>query len=131
MQKNDVIICCTGKVSLGKVDLYEIDDDAVLTVDNYLVRLNENFNPLFFVYFFRSILGVFQIERDYTGATNQIHLYEKQIVEFDIPNFSLTKQTEIVSRIKTQIDAQNIIDNKIEQKQQQINGIIENAIKSD
>jgi type I restriction enzyme, S subunit len=130
LQKNDVIICCTGKVSLGKVDLYEIEDDAVLTVDNYIIRLKENYNPLFFVYFFRSILGVFQIERDYTGATNQIHLYEKQIIDFVIPNFSLNKQAEIVEKIKSQIDAQNSIDHQIEQKQQQINQLIENAIKT-
>ena len=61
--------------------------EALLSVDSYIVRLDEDrYNPLFFVYFFRGILGAFQIERDYTGTTNQIHLYDAQIREFLIPD---------------------------------------------
>jgi len=47
---------------------------------------------------------------------------------FPFPNKNL--QAQIVEKIKSQIDAQNIIDQQIEAKQQQINDIIENAIKT-
>ena len=100
LKKGDIIICATGKISLGKIDYYDYKHDSITTVDNYILRLNENYNPLFFTYFFRSILGCFQVERDYTGATNQIHLYWDQISNFKIPDIPLERQEEIVDEIK-------------------------------
>lgn len=126
----DVLICCTGKVSLGKIDYFDLDEDAILSVDSYILRVNEKeYNPIFLIYFFRSILGAFQIERDYTGTTNQIHLYESQIVEFEIPEISLLQQEKIVEKIKVQLDSQKETDSKIEIKRKQIMKIIEEAIK--
>jgi len=130
VHKNDILLCCTGKVSLGKIDIYEIYDDAVLSVDSYIIRVDDNkYNRLFFVYFFRSILGSYQIERDYTGATNQIHLYDKQIKDFDIPNIPLKEQEKLVSEITKKLNAQKEIDKKIEEKQNKISELIENTIK--
>ncbi len=128
--ENDVLIASTGKVSLGKIDMVETDQNLVVDGHISIIRVDfEKYNPIFLTYFLRSILGTFQIERDFTGATNQIELYTSEIESFDIPNFSLNQQTEIVAKIKTQIDAQNLVDVQIEEKQQQINTIIENAIK--
>ena len=129
-RKNDIILCCTGKVSLGKIDIYEDKEKAVLSVDNYLIRLKENiYDIYFFTYFFRSILGAYQIERDYTGATNQIHLYDKQIKSFNIPDIPLKEQTKIVVKIKSRIDAQKEIDKQIKEKQNEISELLENTIK--
>jgi type I restriction enzyme, S subunit len=130
--ENDVLIASTGKVSLGRIDIVETDQELVVDGHISIMRVNpKKYNPQFLTYFLRSILGVFQIERDYTGATNQIELYSSEIENFDIPNFSFEKQTAIVEKIKSQIDAQNSIDHQIEQKQLQINQIIENAIKTE
>ncbi len=130
IQRNDVLVASTGKVSLGKIDIVETDQNLVIDGHISVIRLNETkYNPLFLTYFLRSILGTFQIERDYTGSTNQIELYSAEIEYFDIPDFSLAKQAEMVEKIKTQIDAQNLIDQQIEQKQQEISAIIEKAIK--
>ena len=127
---NDVLIASTGKVSLGRVDIVETEQELVVDGHISIIRVdNKKYNPQFLTYFLRSILGVFQIERDYTGATNQIELYSSEIENFDIPDFSLAKQSEIVEKIKTQIDAQNEIDKQIEDKQQEINKIIESAIQ--
>ncbi len=128
--ENDVLIASTGKVSLGRVDLVETEQELVVDGHISIIRVDtDKYKSQFLTYFLRSILGVYQIERDYTGATNQIELYSSEIENFVIPNFSFAKQTEIVSRIKSQIDAQNTIDIQIEQKQKEINLIIENAIK--
>ena len=128
--KNDVIFCCTGKCSLGKIDIVDFDNDAILSVDSYCLRINDQkYNPYFFTYFFRSILGTIQFERDYTGTTNQIHLYEEQILDFDIPDISLEKQSEIVSKIEQRISAQKEIDDKIESKRQEISKLIENIME--
>lgn len=129
--ENDVLVASTGKVSLGRIDLVVTDLELVADGHISIIRVdNQKYNSQFLTYFLRSILGVFQIERDYTGATNQIELYSSEIENFDIPNFSLDKQNQIVTKIKTQIEAQNSIDQQIEQKQREINNIIETAIKS-
>lgn len=128
LKQDDIIICATGKISLGKIDFYDYEQESITTVDNYILRLNENYNPLFFTYFFRSILGYFQIERDYTGATNQIHLYWEQISNFQIPNTPLKAQQKIVDEIKAELDKQEEIKRKIESERNKIDEIIEKAI---
>ncbi|MDR3275582.1 MAG: hypothetical protein LBS81_06540 [Endomicrobium sp.] len=60
IQINDILLASTGKVSLGKVDVVETGE--YLCADGHLsiIRIQENnYNPLFFMYFFRSILGGF------------------------------------------------------------------------
>lgn len=129
LKQNDIIICATGKISLGKIDFYDYEQESITTVDNYILRLNTNYSPLFFTYFFRCILGYFQIERDYTGATNQIHLYWEQISNFQIPNIPLSSQQKIVDEIKAELDKQEEIKRKIERERNKIDEIIERAIK--
>lgn len=121
-------MCATGKVSLGKIDYYDYEYDAITTVDNYILRLKDNYNPLFFTYFFRSILGYFQIERDFTGATNQIHLYWEQIANFKIPDISLEEQQKIVDEIKEELDKQEEIKQQIATERAKIDAIIEKAV---
>lgn len=128
LRQKDIIICATGKVSLGKIDFYEYEKEAITTVDNYILRLNKKYSPLFFTYFFRSILGYFQVERDFTGATNQIHLYWDQISNFQIPNVALKNQQKIVDEIKTELDKQNRMKCKIESERNKIDGIIERVV---
>ena len=125
----DVLIASTGKVSLGKVDVYEFEEDAVVDGHVSIIRLNEEkYNKLFLAFFLRSLLGAFQIERDYTGATNQIELYPEQISMFLIPDIKLDEQEKIVEEIKLQLDGQKEIKQKIEKNRQHINRIIEEAI---
>ena len=128
LKQNDIIICATGKISLGKIDFYDYENEAITTVDNYILRLNEKYNPLFFTYFFRSILGYFQVERDFTGATNQIHLYWDQIANFQIPNISSKHQQKIVDEIKSELDKQKEMKKKIETQRNKIDEIIKKAV---
>ena len=129
--EGDILIASTGKVSLGKIDVVDFEDDAVVDGHISIVRVNERkYNRLFCVYFFRSILGAFQIERDYTGATNQIELYADQIEAFLIPDISLKDQQRIVDKIKKALDERRKIEKQIEEKQNEISKIIENAIKN-
>jgi type I restriction enzyme S subunit len=130
IDKGDILLCCTGKVSLGKIDYYDLDESTILSVDSYIIRLNEvNVHPLFFTYFFRGILGAYQIERDYTGTTNQIHLYNTQIKEFRLPKIEMNCQKKIADRIKKALDKQKTIEIQIKEKQNEISIIIEEAIK--
>jgi type I restriction enzyme S subunit len=130
LKENDIIICATWKGSLWKIDLFESENEAITSVDNYIIRLKQNINFLFFVYFFRSILWYFQIERDYTWTTNQIHLYWEQIWDFKIPNISFKEQQRIVNEIKFELDKQEQIRKDIEKERSKIDELIEESIRN-
>jgi type I restriction enzyme S subunit len=131
IKKGDILIASTGKGSLGKIDLVETDEDLVADGHLSILRIDKKkYNRLFLVYFFRSVLGYFQIERDFTGATNQIELYANEISNFLILNLPLSHQQKIVDEIKLELDAQEKIKKQIELERQKIDAIIEQAIIS-
>ncbi len=130
VKQGDILIASTGKVSLGKIDLLEDNQNLVADGHISIVRINnKKYNSKFFTYFFRCILGYFQIERGFTGATNQIELYADEISNFQIPNISLSKQQKIVNEIKTELDKQKEMNRKIEEERNKIDKIIEKAVK--
>lgn len=129
VKEYDVLWASTGKVSIGKIDLVETDEKLFVDGHISIVRIApEKYNPLFFTYFFRSILGIFQIERDFTGATNQIELGKIEISDFKIPNIPLEEQKQIVDKIKEKLDKQDEIKQKIEAERKKIDEIIERSI---
>jgi len=129
IKEGDILIASTGKVSLGKIDLVETDQDLVADGHISIIRIDESkYSRLFFTYLFRSILGYFQIERDFTGATNQIDLYANEISNFQIPDISLKYQQKIVDEIKTELDKQEEMNLKIVAERNKIDEIIKQAI---
>jgi len=131
IRNGDILIASTGKGSLGKIDLVETEEDLVADGHLSIVRIDEKkYNRLFLVYFFRSVLGYFQIERDFTGATNQIELYANEIGNFIVPNLTPLRQQKIVDEIKMELDAQEKIKKHIEAERQKIDAIIEQSISS-
>jgi type I restriction enzyme, S subunit len=131
VKKGDILLARSGEGTIGKVALIEDEDlDAIFADFTQRIRLT-NYNVLFAYYYFRSEFFQYLVYTHKKGLGNNTNIFPSQIQEFSIPDWDDTKQTEIVEKIKTQIDAQNLIDQQIEQKQQQINGIIENAIKNE
>jgi restriction endonuclease S subunit len=130
VQKGDILLARSGEGTIGKVALIEDDEiNAIFADFTQRIRL-VNYNNLFAYYYFRSDFFQYLVYTHKKGLGNNTNIFPSQIQEFPIPDWDDTKQTEIVEKIKSQIDAQNIIDQQIEQKQQQINEIIENAIKN-
>ena len=130
LKQGDILIASTGKISLGKIDLLEKEQDLVADGHISIIRINDKkYSRQFFTYFFRNVLGYFQIERDFTGATNQIELYADEISNFQIPNITLKSQQKIVDAIKHELDPQEAIKNKIEQQRNNVDKILERAIK--
>ncbi len=129
VKKGDILIASTGKGSLGKIDLLE--EQKALLADSHIsiVRIDDKkYSRQFFIYFFRCILGYFQIERDYTGTTNQIELYAEEISNFQIPNIPLSEQQRIVDEIKAELDKQEEIKKQIEEERKKIDEIVERAV---
>lgn len=114
LKKNDLILCSTGKCSLGRADIYEHTESGITAADNFVIRFNEDkCNPYFVSMFLNCILGIFQIERDYTGCTNQIHLYEREIRKIKIFDLPIDKQNKIVKEFKEIYDNQQNYNLKI------------------
>ena len=130
VQKGDILLARSGEGTIGKVALIEDDEiNAIFADFTQRIRLT-NYNNLFAYYYFRSEFFQYLVYTHKKGLGNNTNIFPSQIQEFPMPDFSLSKQAQIVEKIKAQIDAQNIIDQQIEAKQQQINDIIEKAIKS-
>jgi len=128
VQKDDILLARSGEGTIGKVALIEDEDlNAIFADFTQRIRLT-NYNTLFAYYYFRSDFFQYLVYTHKKGLGNNTNIFPSQIQEFPIPDWDETKQSEIVEKIKTQIDAQNIIDKQIEQKQKQINEIIKNAI---
>ena len=126
LKPGDIIICCTGKCSLGKIEIFDEKVDSITAADNIVFKIDSTkYNPQFLVFFLKSILGYYQIERDYTGTTNQIHLYWDQIKKFMIPDISLKEQERIVKEINLIYEEQNKVLNEINC----IRNSLENKIK--
>jgi restriction endonuclease S subunit len=129
VQKGDILLARSGEGTIGKVALIEDEDlNAIFADFTQRIRLT-NYNTLFAYYFFRREFFQYLVYTHKKGLGNNTNIFPSQIQEFPIPDWSDAKQTEIVEKIKTQIDAQNLIDHKIEMKQQEINNIIEEAIR--
>lgn len=130
LKNKDILICNIGKCSCGKIDIKEDDIDSFGANEVTIIRTdNGKYNPKFLLYVLRSIFGIYQIEKAYTGTTNQIHLNPKDVEDFIIPNISLDLQEKIVKEIDEKIKEQNEIENQIIEEQEKIEKILLEIIK--
>ncbi|TAG06717.1 MAG: hypothetical protein EAZ44_01810 [Cytophagia bacterium] len=129
VKKGNILLARSGEGTIGKVALIEDEEiNAIFADFTQRIRLI-NYNVLLAYYYFRSDFFQYLVYMHKKGLGNNTNIFPSQIQHFPIPDWEETKQNEIVLRIKTQIDAQNLVDLAIEAKQQEINEIIENAIK--
>ena len=128
VQKDDIILARSGEGTIGKVALIENNNLKAIFADfTQRIRL-KNYNPRLAYYYFRSDLFQYLVYTHKKGLGNNTNIFPSQIQEFPIPNWSEEKQTEIVNKIKSKIDAQKEIDKQIEKKQNAISELIESAI---
>lgn len=130
VQSGDLLIASTGKGSIGKVAL--VREDICLFADSHIsiIRMDgSKYNPEFALYFFQSILGYFQMERDYTGCTNQVEIDKDNISDLLLPDISISEQARIVSEIKTEIAKQDDIKKQIDNLRNRIDSIMMTVIE--
>lgn len=131
VKKGDILLARSGEGTIGKVALIEDEDINGIFADfTQRIRLT-GFDPLCAYYYMRSDFFQYLVYTHKKGLGNNTNIFPSQIKEFPIPDWDETKQAEIVEKIKTQLDAQKVIDRQIEEKQQAINKIIEDAIKQE
>jgi len=104
VKRGDVLISSTGYVSLGKVDVYDSDDPAMVDGHVSILRLKEGYDSYFIAYFLRSHLGKPQFEKWWTGSSGQIELQPTDLERFVVPDntekgIPLKRQREIADKI--------------------------------
>ena len=81
-----------------------------------------------FWHFLQSIFFQLTVEKFKKGMGNMTNIFVSQVTKFPIL-FNPTNQEEIVNVIKTATGKQRIFDKKILEKKEEINRIIQEAIK--
>lgn len=109
LKKYDVLVCCTGVGSLGKVDILENETCCITVPENAFLRVEDPLLAYYILYFLRSRFGQTQIERLASGGTGQTHLYPEDLkrIQILIPK-SKEKMQEIVEKIQGQEEEANI-----------------------
>ena len=126
---NDIIMARSGEGTIGKVAIIDNEDNEAVYAD-FTMRIRlKDYNPLFAYYYFRTDFFQYLVYTHKKGLGNNTNIFPSQLRELPIPEISLTKQEEIVDVIKTETGKQRVFDKKIQDKQQKISFIIENAIK--
>ncbi len=130
LKYNDLVLAASGEGTIGKSAIYNSDKDAITSQFIMKIELKDKSLVEYFHYYMQSSYFLLTVEKFKKGMGNMTNIFVSQVKDFPIL-YDEAKQTEIVEKIKSQIDSQNLIDVQIEQKQQEINAIIENAIKTE
>lgn len=117
-------------VALASVVNVEIED-GILFPDLYIrLELDEtSINKEYLSYIFNSFIGRLYFKYVAKGKNQtMVKVSSTELLNFRLPIPSIGEQENLVALIKTQLDEQKVTDRQIEEKQQAINKIIENAI---
>lgn len=120
-------------VALASIVGEEIEDDIIYP-DLYIkIEFDEtNVNKEYLAFLFNSFIGRLYFKYVAKGKNQtMVKVSSAELLNFRVPIPSKEQQVEIVEAIKSQLDEQKEIDRQIEEKQQAINKIIEDAIKSE
>ena len=108
--------------------------DNILYPDLYIkVEFKENkVHKQYMAYLFNSFIGRVYFNHVAKGKNQtMVKISSKEILDFYVPLPSMEIQEKIVKQIQEQIDIQKEIDNKILEKQDAINALIETCIKQE
>lgn len=95
LKNNDVLISSIGFGSIGKVNIFNGSDNVFGTVSEVSVLRECKINSYFLWAFLASKFGQFQINREITGATGQLHLNTGNIENIIVPIIESGKIKEL------------------------------------
>ena len=135
IKKNDFFVSRGNTIELVALAGLVTDDieDNILYPDLYIkIDFDEKYiNKQYMAYLFNSFFGRIYFKHVAKGKNQtMVKVSSKELYDFHVPLPDKTIQQAIVDKIQTQIDSQNKIEEQIENKQEEISQIIENAIQS-
>lgn len=108
LKNNDILISSIGLGSIGKINIFTDENNKLGTVSEVSVLRNCKNNPYFMWAFLAGKFGQFQINREITGATGQLHLNTGNIENIIIPKISNAIEKDIENLYK---EAENLYKN--------------------
>ena len=133
IQKDDILVSSTGYVSVGKIDVFDLEEPAFADGHISIVRLNEDYDPYFVAYFLRSALGQLQFEKWFTGSSGQIEVQPQDLNRFILPSkdaISKDKQREIADKITEEYKRAWDFEHQAQLKWQEAKELFEKLILS-
>lgn len=118
-------------VALAGVVMEDIEQDIIYP-DLYIkIDFEDEFvDKQYMAFLFNSFIGRIYFKHVAKGKNQtMVKVSSKELLEFYLPLPDLKKQQQIVEKIKSQINAQKLIDMQIEQKQKEISDLIYQCIK--
>lgn len=126
-KKDDLILVASGEGSIGKSAIYNSDKQAIASQFIMKIELKDKNLATYFHYYMQSSFFLLTVEKFKKGMGNMTNIFVSQVKDFPIL-FDDKKVNKIVSEIKSQIDSQSVIDKQIEDKQNEIRNLIEEAL---
>lgn len=117
----------SGEGTIGKAAILIDDYDAIFCDFTMRIRI-QNYNPQFLFYYLNSILFQPLVERQKKGLGNNTNIFPSQIKEFPVPDIDMQRQNAIAERITDEMDKQKAVDIEIEQKREEIDGLVMRSI---
>lgn len=99
LQKGDVLLNSLGTGSVGRIGIFDLENDKYITDGHLLVfRHNNDLNEKFLFYVMKYFENIF--EQMAIGSTHQAFLKINILKNFEIPFCSLEEQEKIVKKIE-------------------------------
>lgn len=125
---NDIIMARSGEGTIGKVAIIDNEENEAVYAD-FTMRIRlKDYNTTFAYYYFRTDYFQYLVYTHKKGLGNNTNIFPSQVRELPIPEISLAEQEKIVNTIKSETDKQREFDKKINEKKEEINRLINDAI---
>jgi len=127
IKENDILVSSTGE-GRGKVDIYNLEEPAIADTHISIIRLKDNVNPYYVLYFMRSLLGKMQLDTLEMAIKGTPEIYWYLLEQMRIIEVSLEKQDLIVNEIQEELNALQKQKTEIQRIRDQIDEIFMKAI---
>lgn len=127
IKQNDILVSSTGE-GRGKVDIFSLDESAIADSHISIVRLRNDINPYYILYFMRSLLGKLQLETLEMAIKGTPEIYWHQLEQMWIINLSSEKQDVLVKEIRDELQELQHQRAEIQRLRLQIDSILMEGI---
>jgi type I restriction enzyme M protein len=126
VKKGDILITATGEGTIGRVEPYLYDDEAMVDTHITICRIQDDVNLQYVVEFLRSEHGQIQMLRHISGSTGQTELLVDHLAALRIPMPDPDVQKKAVETMsRAREDGQALLDKAGELQDQGVKVIAE------